>query len=245
MESLPLLLLTAVTIGVVHTLIGPDHYIPFVAMARIGRWSLARTWLITGLCGIGHVLGSIALGALGIALGWAVERLEWVESWRGDGAAWLLLGFGLAYTLWGLRQALLNRPHTHFHAHDDGTVHSHEHGHHGAHLHLHESSSAPTAAGPATHAKAMTPWILFVIFAFGPCEPLIPLLMYPAAQGSAWGVAAVSLVFALATIVTMLTCVTIGVLGLQAIPGRGLERFSHALAGLAVFACGLAIKLGL
>ena len=34
---------TAAMIGVVHTLTGPDHYVPFVAMSRVGGWSLLRT----------------------------------------------------------------------------------------------------------------------------------------------------------------------------------------------------------
>jgi hypothetical protein len=34
-ESLALCL-TAVTVGAVHTLLGPDHYVPFVATSRAG-----------------------------------------------------------------------------------------------------------------------------------------------------------------------------------------------------------------
>jgi hypothetical protein len=100
--DLAILLATAASIGFVHTLIGPDHYIPFIAMARAGRWSLGRTMGVTFVCGVGHVVGSVALGALGIALGWAVGGLEWFEGVRGNLAGWLLLGFGLAYTCGGL-----------------------------------------------------------------------------------------------------------------------------------------------
>ena len=45
--DLTLLLVTAASIGVVHTLLGPDHYLPFVAMAKARGWSLARTLRIT------------------------------------------------------------------------------------------------------------------------------------------------------------------------------------------------------
>jgi len=30
---------TAAGVGVIHTLLGPDHYLPFAAMARAGDWS--------------------------------------------------------------------------------------------------------------------------------------------------------------------------------------------------------------
>ena len=92
----------------------------------------------------------------------------------------------------------------------------------------------------------MTPWILFTIFVFGPCEPLIPLIMYPAARGNMWAVALVASVFALVTIGTMLTIVYASCLGLSKLPFHKLERYSHALAGLAIFLSGGAIKfLGL
>jgi hypothetical protein len=43
----------------------------------------------------------------------------------------------------------------------------------------------------------------------------------------------------------MLAVVAIGYLGLSRLAFGGLERFSHALAGLTIVACGLAIQLGL
>jgi hypothetical protein len=91
----------------------------------------------------------------------------------------------------------------------------------------------------------MTPWVLFTIFVFGPCEPLIPMLMYPAALGSGWSVAIVSLLFGLATIATMLAMVLVMCLGTSFFPLGRLERYGHALAGLVIVSCGLAIKLGL
>jgi hypothetical protein len=92
----------------------------------------------------------------------------------------------------------------------------------------------------------MTPWVLFTIFVFGPCEPLIPLLMLPAAQHSVWGVVAVTAVFGVVTLSTMLGMVLLGVWGLdRAIFGRlNLERYTHALAGAALTACGAFVVLG-
>ena len=238
-QELSILVATAASIGVIHTLIGPDHYLPFLAMSRARDWSLRRTLGITSACGVGHVLGSMVLGTLGIALGWAVGGLEWMEGVRGGVAAWLLLGFGLAYMIWGLRQAVRNRPHTHWHAHPDGTMHEHDHTHRDQHAHAH------TASAEQGLARSVTPWVLFTLFIFGPCEALIPVLMYPAATGSWWSVGLVVLVFGVVTLSTMLITVTIGYLGISRLPLRRLERYAHAIAGLTLFACGLAIKIGL
>jgi nickel/cobalt exporter len=237
MESdLGFLMMTAASIGVIHTLLGPDHYLPFVAMSSARGWTTRRTLWVTSLCGIGHVLGSVVIGLIGIAAGLSLARLEWFEGMRGDVAAWLLTGFGLAYMAWGLRRAWRTRPHFHPHVHAGGLVHSHAHGHHGDHAHPHVD---------ARNATSITPWALFVIFVLGPCEPLIPLLMYPAASASIRGIVLVAVTFGVVTIATMLTVVLLLTQGAQHVPFRGLDRYSHALAGFAIFACGVAIHLGL
>lgn len=230
------LLATAAFLGTVHTLAGPDHYVPFLAMARARGWKAGRTVAVTLACGTGHVAGSVVLGAVGISAGLALGRMEWIEAFRGEVAGWLLLGFGLAYAAWGLRRAWRKRPHRHWHAHGDGTVHDHEHGHVGEHAHAHTAKPG---------ARTLTPWLLFVIFVFGPCEALIPVLMVPASQGS-WGhVALVTAAFGLTTLATMTTVVLAGHLGLSRLPLGPAERYAHAFAGAALAACGAAIQLGL
>lgn len=237
--ELGILATTAASLGLLHTLIGPDHYLPFIALAGARRWSLRRTLGITAVCGAGHVLGSLLLGAVGIGLGWAVAGLAWVESVRGELVAWLLIGFGLAYTAWGLRQAARGSPHSHWHSHANGRVHLHSHSHSGSHAHPH-----PAASGNRL-TRGLTPWVLFTLFVFGPCEPLIPLLMVPAVEHSWWGIGLVAAIFGGTTVATMLVVVAVGYLGTSRLRLGGFQRFAHALAGLALLACGLAIRLGL
>jgi hypothetical protein len=69
-------------------MLGPDHYLPFIVMARARKWSLTRTTAVTVLCGIGHVLSSVVLGIIGIVLGISLNKLEALESFRGGFAAW-------------------------------------------------------------------------------------------------------------------------------------------------------------
>ena len=226
---------TAAAIGFVHTVMGPDHYVPFVVLAKVRKWNTLKTVLVTLICGIGHVMSSVVLGLVGIALGIAVFKLESVESFRGDIAAWLLIAFGFTYFIWGIHRAVRNRPHKHVHLHEEGDTHTHVHTHSGEHFHIHNQDS-----------KKITPWVLFIIFIFGPCEPLIPLVMYPAAKGNTAAVVLVTTVFGLVTIMTMLGVVLTFYFGTMKIKIQGLERYSHALAGLTIFLCGAAIRfLGL
>lgn len=230
MQELTILTVTAASIGFFHTLLGPDHYLPFIVMARARKWSPIKTTWITVLCGIGHILSSVLLGSIGVVLGIAVTRLEVVESFRGNLAAWAIVAFGLVYLIWGLRRALRNRPHKHRHIHQEDS-HTHMHIHTKEHMHVHEKKGA----------VSLTPWILFTIFVFGPCEPLIPMLMYPAAKNSLFGLVLVTGVFGVVTIVTMLSIVLISSLGVNLLPMGRWERYTHALAGGTISLCGMAI----
>jgi nickel/cobalt transporter (NicO) family protein len=222
------LLIAAVSIGFFHTVIGPDHYVPFVMIGRARRWTPTRTLVVTFLCGLAHVLSSVVLGLLGIGFGVALARLQWIESIRGSLASWALIAFGLAYFVWGMKPVFRDRRHAHAHAHEGGQVHTHAHGHVEGHAHVHDGS--------------VTPWVLFTIFILGPCEPLIPLLMYPAAKSSIAGLAAVTGVFAAATVSTMLVMTALASAGWNLLPLRTLEKYSHAVAGAVIFATGLVIR---
>ena len=223
---------TAASLGFIHTLFGPDHYLPFVMIGKARSWSLPKIAFITVLCGLGHVLSSIILGAVGIALGIAVSNLEGIEGTRGELASYLLMAFGLAYGVWGLRNAWKKKPHRHFHLHN-GENHDHEHSH-DEHTHAHPH---PSADGH----KSVTVWALFVVFVLGPCEPLIPLLMFPAAAHSWAGVAFVATVFGVVTIATMTTITILLSLGFHILPTQWLERYIHAIAGFVIALSGAAI----
>jgi hypothetical protein len=87
--------------------------------------------------------------------------------------------------------------------------------------------------------------MLFLVFVLGPCEPLIPVLMYPAVKASGWLVVWVTLLFGVTTLATMLVLVTLIYRGTSSLRFRWAETYGHAAAGAIVLACGLAIKFGL
>jgi ABC-type nickel/cobalt efflux system permease component RcnA len=234
--ELSALVVTAASIGFLHTLLGPDHYLPFIMMSWARKWSRTKTIVITFLCGLGHIASSIVLGMIGVSLGLAVKKLEIIESSRGNIAAWLLIAFGLAYLVWGLRRAYKNKPHVHAHFHPGAEEHEHPHDHHSEHSHVHNGASR----------SSITPWALFAIFVFGPCEPLIPILMYPAAKIGFFGVVMVAFVFGSVTIATMLGAVLLAGSGVNFLPLAKVQRFAHVIAGATILLCGMAIQfLGL
>jgi len=231
MEELNILLVTAAGLGFTHTLFGPDHYLPFIVMSKARQWSLKKTLLTTVCCGIGHVGSSVVIGLVGIALGVAISRIEGFESVRGSLAGWAFFLFGFTYMIYGIVRAVRNKPHTHFHVHSVDEAHTHEHIHSGEHAHVHDEKAT----------KKLTPWILFIIFVLGPCEILVPLLMYPAAQHSTFGVLAITLLFSVVTVLTMCAAVAFGYYGLKILPKNNIDRYTHAIAGAAICLSGFAI----
>jgi hypothetical protein len=202
-------------------------------MSRARGWTSGKTLRITFLCGLGHVGSSVLIGIAGIILGLSVSKLEVLESFRGDLAAWAFFVFGFIYFLWGLWKGLKDKPYKHIHLHRDGTVHLHEHHHSDVRRHNHNHQ----VSNPAN----ITPWALFTLFVLGPCEPLIPLLIYPAAKIHVGAIVSVALLFSAVTVITMMLSVLIALKGVEFLPVKTFEKYMHAIAGAAILLCGCSI----
>lgn len=226
-SEMQFLIFTAITIAVLHTVTGPDHYLPFIALSKSRGWPVAKTILWTLICGCGHVWSSVLLGLGGAAIGWSLSSIRWAESVRGGMAGWLLLGFGLVYTLWGVIKTRRGSRHKHFDMYDDGSVYVYEHNH--------GQAVAPT------ERHQVTPWVLFIIFVLGPCEPMIPLLYLPAAKSS-WGAMLLLIfVYTIFTLAIMVAMVLAGYYGFRFLQTEKLEKHVHTLSGAAIFICGAGI----
>lgn len=217
-------MIAAVSIACLHTVTGPDHYIPFIALSKSRGWSFSKTIFWTIFCGCGHVWSSVVLALGGAAIGWSLSKISWLESVRGGIAGWCMLLFGFFYCLWGLYRAKQNKPHKHFDMYEDGSMYVYEHKHGQAVL-------------PSDRHK-VTPWVMFIVFLLGPCEPMIPLLYFPAAKNSWSGMVLLIVVYTICTLATMIMMVVLGYYGIAFVKTEKLERYMHAIGGLTVFICG-------
>jgi len=173
-------------------------------------WSYKKLAAITTLVGAGHIVGSVALGFVGIALRAQLEHLGFIESVRGEIAAWLLVAFGLVYAVWGLK-------------------------------HAHKKSLGSDSSNKSLNLARLSPFAILIIFVVGPCEPLIPILMYPAFTFSVAGMLLVTMVFAVVTVLTMLGAVLVSSYGVAQLKGLSSFKFGHTACGATISACGLAI----
>lgn len=218
------LMIAAISIACLHTLTGPDHYVPFIALSKARGWSFTRTIFWTIICGCGHVWSSVLLGLGGAALGWSLSKVNWLESVRGGVAGWALVGFGLLYFIWGLIRAKKGILHKHFDIYEDGSVYVYEH------------KKGQIVAPKERHV--VTPWVMFLIFVLGPCEPMIPLLYFPAAKNSLSGIMLLIIVYTFFTLAIMLLMVILGYFGFVFFKTEKMERYVHALGGMTIFICG-------
>ena len=203
------LALGSMAVGALHSL-APDHWLPFAAVARARGWSVGRTARITVLCGLGHVTGSVVLGLLGLLLG--VEAFARFGSRMEQVAGLLLVGFGLAYGAWGLRNAAGHRLHGHRHRHYD---------------HVHDASRA-------------TAWSLFLLFSADPCVAVSPILFAAAPLGALRTTGVVAL-YELATIATMVALVLPARAGAQRLRWHWLDHYGDAAAGAFIAVVGIAV----
>jgi len=230
MSEMMVLLMSAATLGVIHTLLGPDHYLPFIVLSKARKWTRTRTLWITFISGVGHVTGSVILGMIGIAMGISLSKLEAFEASRGSLVGWMLIAFGVLYTAYGIFKYMKRGAHMHLPAFLRPKSIRH------ADLHLDVKEIEKEDAGK------LTPWILFLIFVFGPCEVLIPMLIYPAANQSSMGVFLVALVFGIATVGTMMLVVFLGYQGLSLVRFKGKEHQLHLFAGFIILLAGAGMQ---
>ncbi|KAF2338957.1 MAG: hypothetical protein REI96_20815 [Flavobacterium nitrogenifigens] len=222
-SNLIALSITAISISFFHTASGPDHYLPFIVLSRSRKWSLSKTIMLTIICGLGHILSSVVLGIIGVFLGWQINKITFFQDFRGNIASWALLLFGAIYLIYGLWAAYKNKAHKHFDVMgEDVFVYSHKHG---------------EVVMPTNRVK-VTPLVLFAIFVMGPSEPLIPLLFYSGLNRSVAEISTIIGVFTLSTVLTMLAMVLLGVYGYSFFKAEKFERYTPAISGAVVLACG-------
>lgn len=229
MDELYVLYFTSASVAFIHTLLGPDHYVPFIVLSKARNWSVSKTLWITLVSGIGHVGGSVILGMIGVGLGISITKLESVEAFRGEIVGWILLAFGVVYFLYGIYK------------YKEGKGH---HNHFFMPRRIREAHHLPTGKNETKENEKtnITFWVLFLIFVFGPCEVLIPMLIFPAAEHSTTGIVIVAVIFGIVTILTMIVAVYMGYRGMKLVKVKNRQEIFHILAGLIIAFLGISLQ---
>jgi hypothetical protein len=257
-----LLLAGAATVAVIHSLL-PDHWVPLSVVARTQNWSLYRLARVSSLAAAGHVLASIALGAVVALVGLQFQKQ--IEAQQGHIVGGVLIVTGAGLLVWGLTghgHAHDHQPklvvQSHQHAHQPGEQmaaagsHVHEHAHAGvkhSHRHSHEAFIQAQAERIAEHSGSGTlaGRLAAIAVPFGvaasPDLTFLPL----AIAASAFGGGAVLGVIAVFAAVTMATFVGLTVIATAAgyqMRGEWLEKNANTITSLVLIAIGVVAFVG-
>lgn len=82
--------------AVAHTITGPDHYLPFVAIGKIRGYSLKKTLTLTFFCGIGHIVSALMIAVAFGVLGVSAMRFKRLEQYAHEIAGGTIMACGAA-----------------------------------------------------------------------------------------------------------------------------------------------------
>lgn len=219
------LLLAAAGVGIGHAVL-PDHWVPLAVVSRTQHYPLRRTLRLSAAAGVAHVLLSLLLGAVVIAVGLrfrgVIERNEALV------VGGLLALTGAIY----LVVELLGTGHRHPHP---TTGHTHEHGHGHGHGH-----------GQATVVAERRTNLLAVVLPFGaaasPDLTILPVFLAASALGVVAAVSAV-LVFALATLGTFVGLTVLAAGSAARLRSALIDRYAGPITALILLVIGSLVAL--
>jgi nickel/cobalt transporter (NicO) family protein len=234
-STTPALLAAAAGVGFGHAVL-PDHWVPLAVLGRTRGYRLARVARLSGIAGVAHVLVSLVLGGVIVAVG--LQFRSSVQSAQDDVIGCLLILTGVGFV------ALELSGHGHHHDHGDGPEQKRPHLHND-HDHAHLLSAAQSDARVATDEGRLR-GLAAVMIPFGaaasPDLTILPVFL--AATTAGVGTAVGSLViFAAVTIATIVGLTLLACFGGYRLRGQWLERWGNTFTALVLIAIG-ALVLG-
>ena len=223
----PALLAAAAGVGFGHAIL-PDHWVPLAVLGRTRRYPLARVARLSGLAGVAHVLVSIVLGAVIIAVG--LQFRSTVQGAQNTIIGCLLIVTGVGFAI----VELSGRGH-HRAPHRD---HAHEHGH--GHRQAPEAAAGELDERIAAREGRLR-GVAAVMVPFGAAaSPDLTILPVFVAATTAGVTAAIGslVIFAAVTIATIVGLTLAACFGGYQIRGQWLERWGNACTALVLIVIG-------
>jgi hypothetical protein len=238
-----LLVLAAVSVGVLHTMV-PDHWAPIALLARQNGWSRARTARTAALAGTGHTLSTLVIAVL-VWLAGAVLAIHFGHI-VGVLSSAALIAFGLWIAVGSWRELRAHRhshghshfAHAHAHRHSGGVEHRHWHEHHEDDWHAVDGNLALAPVHEHSH-DASHRTALLLILGSSPMVEGIPAFF----AASRYGVVLLgimALLFAASTIATYVVLCLVSASGMQRVDLGRFEEYGEVISGSFMALLGLA-----
>ena len=220
----PALLAAAAGVGFGHAIL-PDHWVPLAVLGRTRRYPLSRIARLSSLAGVAHVLVSIVLGAVIIAIG--LQFRSTIEHAQDAIIGCILIATGIGFLL----LELTGRGH-HHHDHGDRRDHHGDHDHHHPH------------ARPAGRLGGLAAVMVPFGAAASPDLTILPVFLAATTAGIATAVGSL-VIFAAVTIGTIVCLTLVAARGGYQIHGEWLERWGNVLTATVLAAIGALVLVGI
>jgi nickel/cobalt exporter len=228
----PALLAAAAGVGFGHAIL-PDHWVPLAVLGRTRRYPLSRVARLSGLAGIAHVLVSLVLGAVIIAIG--LQFRSAIQSAQDTIIGCVLIATGVGFAVFELTGHGHGHEHGHSH-HLDDDAHDHDHGVHEHGEHAHREPSKGRVQGLAA---VMVPFGA----AASPDLTILPVFLAATTAGVATAVGSL-VIFAAVTIGTIVGLTLAAARGGYEIRGEWLERWGNVVTALVLVVIGVLVLTG-
>jgi nickel/cobalt exporter len=233
----PALLAAAAGVGFGHAIL-PDHWVPLAVLGRTRRYPLTRIARLSGLAGVAHVLVSIALGAVIIAIG--LQFRSTIQHAQDTIIGCILIATGVGFLVLELTGHGHHHDHDHGHHHHDHD-HCNDHTHHRTHDdgHTHDSHAGePNPRRLSGLAAVMVPFGA----AASPDLTILPVFLAATTAGIATAIGSV-VIFAAVTIGTIVGLTLAAARGGYQIQGEWLERWGNVFTAAVLGIIGLLVLL--
>ncbi|MBV8998625.1 MAG: hypothetical protein JO304_06170 [Solirubrobacterales bacterium] len=221
----PALLAAAAGVGFGHAIL-PDHWVPLAVLGRTRRYPLSRIARLSGLAGVAHVLVSIILGAVIIAVG--LQFRSTIQSEQDTIIGAILIATGIGFAL----LELTGHGHHHDQHHDDDAEHDNEGQHRALAAETRQSRVHGLAAVMVPFGAAASPDLT-----------ILPVFLAATTAGLATAIGAL-VIFAAVTITTIVVLTLAAARGGYQIHGEWLERWGNLLTALVLVLIGLLVLIG-
>jgi len=227
----PALLAAAAGVGFGHAIL-PDHWVPLAVLGRTRRYPLARIARLSSLAGLAHVLVSIVLGAVIIAIG--LQFRSTIQHAQDTIIGCILIATGIGFLVLELTG------HGHHHDHDGHDHHHAAHDHDHRHEHDHHDAAAPAPARLGGLAAVMVPFGA----AASPDLTILPVFLAATTAGIATAVGSL-VIFAAVTIGTIVGSTLAAARGGYQIQGEWLEQWGNFFTAAVLVVIGLLVLVGI
>jgi hypothetical protein len=217
----PALLAAAAGVGFGHAIL-PDHWVPLAVLGRTRRYPLSRVARLSGLAGVAHVLVSIVLGAVIIAIG--LQFRSTIQNAEDAIVGGLLIATGAGFVVFELTG--------HGHGHD----HDHDH-------HHEQADPAHGAHNRSGRISALAAVMVPFGAAASPDLTILPVFLAAATVGVATALGSLA-IFAAVTIGTIVGLTLAAARGGYEIRGVWLERWGNFFTAMVLLVIGVLVLTG-